>query len=327
MSALPLAESLALVAGIALLIAGGEALVHGAAALGRQLGVPSLAVGLTVVAFGTSAPELAVNVTAVVEHHGAVAFGNVVGSNLANVGLVLACAALVRRLSIQSVVLRREMPLLLLASAAALMAGFDGPSTQSASRYDRTDGVVFLLLFAIFLCYIVVETLRARSADPLVEQVREPGTRIRTRSPGASSVLVVVGLAALALGGHWAVQGAAGVASALGAPEELIGLTVVALGTSLPELSASLVAARRGETDLALGNVVGSNIFNLLFVLGVTTTIGPVPVPPGGHADLVAMTAFAAILLPLSARRRGMARAEGALLLSAYLGYLAWRAL
>ena len=321
-----LADPLLLGFGIVLLVAGGEAMVRGAAALARQLHVPPLVVGLTVVAFGTSAPELAVNVTAAVRGNGELAFGNIVGSNLANVGLVLACAALIRTLAIDSIVVTREIPMLLLASAAALLMGFDTLRLDPASRYDRPDGMMLLLLFAVFLYYTIGGTLRKRATDPFVEQVQQQEVGSRLRSLGASGALVVVGLLGLTLGGRLAVDGAVGLALTLGAPKGLVGLTIVAIGTSLPELSASLMAARKGETDLAVGNIVGSNLFNLLFVLGVTATIRPVPVPVDGHADLLAMALLTSALLPLSLSKKGIGRLEGTLLLLAYLGYVAWRA-
>ncbi len=323
---MPLAESLQLVLGIALLVAGGEAMVRGAAALAQQLGIPPLVVGLTVVAFGTSAPELAVNVTAAVRGDGAIAFGNLIGSNLANVGLILAGAALVKRLVVHSAVITREIPMMLLASAAVLVMGFDVLRGDAASQYDRAEGLLLLLLFAVFLYYTIAETLRRRASDPFVQQVRDHEIGSRLRSAGTSLGLVVLGLAGLTFGGQLTVAGAVEIAAALGAPKALVGLTVVAVGTSLPELSASLLAARKGETDLAVGNVVGSNIFNLLFVLATTSTIQPVPVPPAGQVDLVVMVGFGAALLVLSATGRAIGRGEGALFLLAYLGYVIWRA-
>lgn len=325
LSASLLGETLWLGLGVVLLVAGGESLVRGAAALARQLGVSPLVVGLTVVAFGTSAPELAVNVTAALRGNGEVAFGNLIGSNLANVGLILAGSALVRRLSIHSVVVSRELPMMLLASAVALVMGFDALRLEATSRYDRTEGLLLLMLFGVFLYYNVAETFRKRSADPFVQQVREHPFGERLASLGSSFALVGLGLVGLALGGELAVTGAVGLAEGLGVSRELIGLTIVAVGTSLPELSASLLAARKGETDLAIGNVVGSNVFNLLFVLGVTATIRPVPVPARGHTDLLAMVAFALGLLLVALGRRAIGRVEGALLLAAYLGYVGWR--
>jgi len=313
--------------GIGLLIAGGEAMVRGAAALARQLGVSSLVVGLTVVAFGTSAPELAVNLTAAIRGDGAIAFGNLIGSNLANVGLILAGAALIRKLTVHSTVVTREIPMMLLASAAALMMGFDALRMEPISRYDRAEGLLLLLFFAIFLYYTIAETIRKRATDPFLQEVRGRKTGSRMESLGASAGLVVIGILFLALGGQSTVVGAVGLAGALGVPKSLIALTIVAVGTSLPELSASMMAARKGEADIAVGNVIGSNIFNLLFVLGVTCVIQPVPVPERGYADLVAMFVFGAALMVLSLGRKQITRRDGAALIVSYLAYITWRSL
>jgi cation:H+ antiporter len=323
---MPISDPLLLAAGIALLVAGGEAMVRGAATLAQQLGVSPLVVGLTVVAFGTSAPELAVNVTAALRGSAGLSFGNVIGSNLANVGLILSSAALVRPLAVQGIVITRELPMMLLASAAALVMGFDALRAETAARYDRGEGILLLLLFAVFLYYTIAETLQRRPEDPFLEQARERRIQATQRSIWTSASFLALGLAGLALGGHLTVVAALAIAQALGVAKGLIGLTIVAVGTSLPELSATIMAARKGESDLAIGNVVGSNIFNLLFVLGITATIRPVPVPPLGHVDLVAMASFGAVLLVLSVGR-GISRLDAGLLLASYLGYIAWRTL
>jgi cation:H+ antiporter len=313
--------------GIGLLIVGGESMVRGAAALARQLGVSPLVVGLTVVAFGTSAPELAVNVTAAIRGDGAIAFGNLIGSNLANVGLILAGSALVRKLTVHSTVITREIPMMLVASAAALLMGFDALRMEPISQYDRAEGLLLLLFFGIFLYYTIAETIRKRATDPFLQEVRERKIGSRMKSLGASAGLVAIGILFLALGGQSTVIGAVGLAEVLGAPKSLIGLTVVAVGTSLPELSTSMMAARKGESDIAVGNVIGSNIFNLLFVLGVTSVIQPIPVPPRGYADLVAMFLFGVALMVLSLGRKQITRRDGAVLVVSYLAYITWRAL
>lgn len=312
--------------GFVLLVAGGEAMVRGAAALARRFGVPSLVIGLTVVAFGTSAPELAVNTAAALRGNGSVAFGNVVGSNLANVGLILAVCALLRPLAVRSIVITREIPMMLLGTFAALVMGVDLLRGEDASSYDRSDGLLLLLFFGVFLYYTVAETLFRRPQDSFVQQAEAMPTGERVESAVASLGLVVVGVVGLVLGGHFTVESAVEIATALGVSKAVVGLTIVALGTSLPELVASVIAVRRSEADLAVGNVVGSNIFNLLFVLGVTATVHPVPVPEGGFVDLAAATVAGALLLLCSIGSRGITRLEGAGLLACYLGYLAWRA-
>lgn len=312
-----------LAAGIALLIGGGEGLVRGASGLARQLGVSPLAIGLTVVAFGTSAPELAVNVLAAMRGDTGVSFGNVVGSNIANVGLILGCAALVRPLEVQSAVIVREMPMMLVASAAVLVLGLDRASGR-AEVYDRGDGMALLLFFSIFLYYTIAEVLRGRRTDPLVHESKSATSGPSATAP--SVLLAVAGLVGLALGAEGTVRGAVSLAETLGVPRAIVGLTLVAVGTSLPELVTSVVAARRGQVDLAVGNVVGSNIFNLLFVLGVTSTIRPVAIPAGGVVDLSAMAVFSAALLFLAATHGNrLVRWEGGVLLFAYLAYVVAR--
>lgn len=316
-----------LVVGLALLLGGGEMLVRGASALARELGVSPLVVGLTVVAFGTSAPELAVNVSAAWRGDAALAFGNVVGSNIANIGLILGIAALVRALEVRGSVVSREIPMMGVATAAAIILGLDR-LVRAPELYDRADGLMLLLLFGVFLYYTVAEVLRGRTLDPLVAEA-ETGTRGSRLHTIAGGVLVgALGLVILIVGADLTVGAAVTLATALGVPKSVIGLTLVAVGTSLPELAISLIAVRRGQLDLAVGNVVGSNLFNLLFVLGATATILPVPIPAGGAVDLLALAGFSAALLVVSlSSHRRIVRGEGAVLLAAYLGFSAWRVL
>jgi len=311
--------------GLVLLVAGGEAMVRGAAALARQLGVPALIIGLTVVAFGTSAPELAVNTTAALRGDTGVVFGSIAGSNLANVGLILALCALFRPLTVHSAVITREIPMMLLATAAITVMSIDALREQEADRFDRAEGLLLLLLFAVFLYYTARDVLRKRGDDTLVQQAEVVPAGEHLHSTFASTSLVAVGLTGLVLGGRLAVTGAVDIATEAGMSQAVIGITILALGTSLPELVASVMAVRRGETDLAIGSVVGSNIFNVLFVLGTTATIAPVAVPEHGHADLLALLASGAALLVFAVGRSGITRGEGACLLAAYCAYLLWR--
>ncbi len=314
--------------GLGLLLGGGHALVTGASALARRLGVSPLLIGLTVVAFGTSAPELAVSLDAALAGRGGIAFGNVFGSNLANIGLILGIGALVRPLVIGSGILVREIPLMLLATVAAVVLALDPWLRDAPAVFDRADGVMLLLLFALFLYMAVGDVLRGRADDALVRAAGAPpllpipkGERV-----GRNVVLIVAGLAGLFFGGDLTVDSATSIARALGVTEAVIGLTIVAVGTSLPELVASVIAASRGETDLAVGNVVGSNLFNLLFILGTTAAVAPVPVPAGGVWDLAAVTLITVALLPLAVTHgRRLVRWEGAALLLGWVAYGLWR--
>jgi cation:H+ antiporter len=318
-----LTELLLLVAGLLLLVAGGDGLVRGASALAFRLGVSPLVVGLTVVAFGTSAPELAVNVTAALSDRGEISFANVMGSNIANVGLAIGLVAILRGIRIERAVIVREIPMMTLGTVAALvlasdarLAGGEGPGS-----YTRADGLMLLLFFAIFLYYTTNEALRQRGA------AAGDGPDASLLSIPRALVYVALGLGALVLGGDLTVDSASSLALQLGFSQAFVGLTVVAVGTSLPEIVTSLMGVLRGSDAIAVGNVVGSNIFNVLFVLGTTATIRPVPVPEGGFGDLLAALGFALVLLPISfnpARRIG--RAGGVLLIASYAAFIAWRA-
>jgi len=318
-------DLLLLVLGLALLIGGGEALVRGASALAFHFGVSPLVVGLTVVAFGTSAPELAVNVVAALRGNGDLSFGNIIGSNIANIGLVIGLTAMLRPVSIPLPIITREIPMMTLAAVVGIALGFDAALGQGRAAgpdgFDRGDGAVLLLFFCVFLYYTVSEALGQRAT---IDKHELPG---RT-GLGTAVLLTAIGFLGLIGGGRLTVDAATGLARALGMSEALIGMTIVAVGTSLPELVTSIVSVLRGQSDLAVGNVVGSNIFNLLFVLGVTSGIAEVPVPAGGHEDLLIVAGLSALMLPLSInRKRTVPRAGGVLLFAAYVGYITWRTL
>ena len=319
-------DALLLLAGLALLLAGGHALVTGASRLAETLGVSDVAIGMTVVAFGTSAPELAVNLLAAVQGSSAIAFGNVVGSNLANIAAVLGFSALLRPLKVESVIVSREIPMMILATLAVAVLGLDR-IRQAPESYDRSDGLILLLLFSVFLYYTVSEVLAKRGGDPLVGSAATAAPGADHASVPMSVLAVVAGLGLLVVGADLTVTRAVSLAEQLDVPRVLVGLTVVAIGTSLPELATSLVAAWKGQTNLAIANVVGSNIFNLLFILGLSATASPVEVPASrGAPDLVAVTLVSVALLPL-ARSNGsrIVRWQGGALLIAYVGYLTWR--
>ncbi|MFH1743921.1 MAG: calcium/sodium antiporter [bacterium] len=314
--------------GLALLFGGGDALVRGAAALARHLGISALVVGLTVVAFGTSAPELAVNILAALQNKDQIAFGNIVGSNIANIALILGLSALIRPLTVDFVLIAREIPMMFLASVAALAMSLDRFLDKSPDTISRSDGSLLLLFFCIFLYYTVNDARKQRAAEhSLIELEQIPAVK-EGRPLVWAGALTVLGLACVVLGGHLTVKGAVALAERLGVSQTIIGLTIVAVGTSLPELATSLMAARRGQSDIAIGNIIGSNIFNLLFILGISVTISPISVPPGGHIDLIVMTGLSVFLLPLAISDEGrIVRVEGAVLLGAYFVYTTCRVL
>ncbi len=314
-----LADLLQLIFGLMLLLGGGEVLVRGAATMARCLGVSPLVVGLTVVSFGTSAPELAVNVAAAWRNAGDIAFGNIMGSNMANIGLIVAATALVKPLAVSSRIVVREIPMMILVTLVAAVFAFDTMFTGRPGVYDRGEGIVLLMLLGVFLYYTVGDAIEDREAD-----VATPALDQNMRT---SVFLVLGGSAALVLGAELTVNGGVGLARAMGVSEVLVGLTVVAVGTSLPELAASVMAAYRGHPDLAIGNVVGSNIFNLALVLGVACFLSPIPVPVGGLGDLAAVVVLSFVLWATTfARPPRIVRLEGILLLAIYLVYISWRA-
>ena len=329
-----LADLLLLMAGLAVLMAGGEMLVRGAASLARDLGISPLVIGLTVVAFGTSAPELAVNVGAALRDTGALSFGNIFGSNMANIGLIVGLVALLNPIPIDNVLMRRELPMLLLATAAAAVLALDAELGGTRDAFQRGDGLILLLFFAVFVYYTLGDLLRHRSngrsacgeggtaATPLPA---DEGGPTRTRRDLALCALGLIGLIG---GAHLTVVAAVDLARAFAVPEVVVGLTIISVGTSLPELTAALIAVRRGESSMAVGSIVGSNIFNTLLIAGTTATIRPMPIPPGGQLDLAA-TALLSLVLMLTAgtHRQLIIRYEGLLLLGIYLGYLVWRTL
>jgi cation:H+ antiporter len=317
---------LGIVAGLILLLLGGAALVGGASQLASRLGVPPMIVGLTIVGFGTSSPELVVNIIGGLQGETALAFGNVVGSNISNLALVLGSAAILQKIEIHGSVIRRELPLLLLVTTVMTVMALDNVLGGGAAVIDASDAVVLLLMFAIFVYITVQDIMLARSKDRLLDEVAEyPLVRIELgkRFLWAS---IIVGFVLLFIGGEMTVRYSVAFASGIGIPSEVIGLVVVAVGTSLPELVTSIMAAWRKESDLALGNILGSNVFNSLIVLPVSALISDVAIPDGGVGDLIVSWLLAAVLVPIFYfGRRTLGRTSGALLLLAYFSYMGVR--
>jgi cation:H+ antiporter len=313
-----------LVAGLVMLFTGAEALVRGASRLAAALGLSPLVIGLTVVAYGTSAPELAVSVQSALAAQPDVAVGNVVGSNIFNVLFILGASALIVPLAVSQRLVRLDVPIMIGVSLLALALALDG-------RVSRWDG---LLLAAGAVAYTVLAVRLGRREPPEVEDeyAREFG---RGKASGARQVatqiaLIVGGLGLLVIGARWLVESAVVLARALGVSELIIGLTLVAAGTSLPEVATSIVAAVRGERDIAVGNVVGSNIFNVLCVLGVAALAAPegLPVSPAlVRFDIPVMIAVAVACLPIFFTGHLIARWEGAVFLGYYVAYVLYLAL
>lgn len=306
-------------AGFVLLVAGAEVLVRGAANLAVAAGIRPLVVGLTVVAFGTSAPELAVTLQAAWEPGAAsdIAMGNVVGSNICNVLLILGLSASAAPLYVTSRVVWLEVPLMIAASAAVAVVAWDG-------RIDSLDGLILAAGLVAYVAFTLIQAMRGRSL-PTAAQADVPDAR--SAGPALNFLLVVSGVLMLTAGSRWLVVSSVDIAGFLGISELVVGLTIVAIGTSLPELATSVMAAMRGQRDIAVGNVLGSNIFNCLCVLGFGAAIAPngVPVSPSVIAfDLPVMLATAVACLPIFLAGHRIARWEGMLLVGYYVAYTAY---
>ncbi len=304
------------IVGIALLIFGAELLVRGASRLAESLGISPVVIGLTVVAFGTSSPETAVTVQSAFSGNADIALGNVVGSNILNVLFVLGISAVILPLAVSRRLVRLDVPLLISASVLLLLLALDG-------EIGRLDG---LLLFAGVVAYTAYSLIQSRLENSGDQETStgEPGW---TNSKLFQLFLIGMGLALLVLGSRWLVEGAVVFATALGVSQLVIGLTVVAFGTSMPEVATSLVAAFRGQRDMAVGNAVGSCIFNILAVLGISSLVAPngIPVPPAAISfDIPVMIATAVACLPIFFTGSRIARREGLLFLAYYAAYAAY---
>ena len=309
-----------------LILVGANILTEGASAIARRIGVSELVVGLTVVAFGTSAPELAISVLAAVGGSAPLAIGNVVGSNIFNILVIIGVTALVRPIVMERSVMTMEIPMVLLSSVVLLVLGNSGwLNGYGGNEVSRVAGIFLLVFFLLFMRYTFAS---ARHPDFSGKDAAPSGGSVDEKPPMAvwKSVLFVLGgLAALVWGGDRFVEGASGIAQGLGVSEAVIGLTIVAAGTSLPELATSVVAAVKGRPGLALGNVIGSNIFNVLMVLGLSATIRPLPFGGIGNFDLGTLLVASVLfwLLGWLFRERTITRAEGAVLVAVYVGYVA----
>lgn len=278
-----------LILGLVLILVGANALTDGASALAKRWGVSDLVVGLTVVAFGTSAPELAISFISALNGSAGMAVGNVVGSNIFNVFVIIGAVAVVRPVHVGRSIMSNEIPLVILSSLALLAIGC-GPwlGVDGVSEISRPEGILLLLFFAVFMRYTFSQ---AREADDDSDPARESGANRGVMPLWKAVVWVAGGLAGLVYGGDRFVAGASGIAKALGMSEAMIGLTIVAAGTSLPELATSITAALKGKPGIAIGNVIGSNIFNIFLVLGLTATVSPLPFGGIRVVDLAVMTA------------------------------------
>jgi cation:H+ antiporter len=311
-----------IVLGILLLIGGGTALVAGASQIATRHGISPMMVGLTIVAFGTSAPELVINVLGALQGQGELAFGNVIGSNIGNLGLVLGLAAMFGAIDLKGDVVRREVPLLLLITTIIIVMALDGVFEGLPAHIGRSDSLVLLLLFGIFLYITFQDFVRDRRSDPLMTDI-QANPIVRARKQGKRYWLMMgLGFLLLFVGGEVTITNSVTMAEKLGVSTAVIGLFVVAIGTSMPELVTSIIAAMRRESDLALGNIIGSNLFNSLIVLPASGLVAPVTVPSGGILDLVFSWLLAAVLIPVFfLGKASLSSRDGLLLVLAYVSY------
>lgn len=308
---------LLLVVGLALLIKGADYFVEGASNIATLLKIPPLLIGLTIVAFGTSSPEAAVSIVAAMEGTAGVALGNVLGSNIFNISLVVGITAIISPLQVESQTLKKEIPFTFLASIALLvLMGDVALQFFTSNSITRSDGLILLLFFAIFMYYVVELALNSKQNDLEVTQAPAKGTW------GKNIFFTLAGLAGIILGGDIVVSSATDIALSLGMSETLVGLTIVAVGTSLPELITSITAALKKQSEIALGNIVGSNIFNILFVLGASSVISPLPVDTKLFLDVILMILLTIVLFFFSLSHYKVGKIEGIILTVAYIVYM-----
>lgn len=312
-------QILILLVGFVALIFGADKLVEGASAIARRLKVSDLIIGLTIVAFGTSFPELVVNISAALKGSNDIALGNIVGSNLFNILAILGISSLIYPLVVKQSTTWIEIPLALLSAIVVFVVASDKLIDHDiTSVITRVDGIILLLFFAIFMGYIVQSALKNRHSNETIEQP--------TMKLAIAIMWVIVGLVLLLIGGEAIVRSATAIAKQFGVSQRIIGLTIVSIGTSLPELATSVVAARKKNTDIAIANIVGSNIFNAFFILGTTACIMPITVSVDSFYDLL-LNILASILLfvfVFTGRGRKVERWEGFIFLIIYILYTVW---
>jgi cation:H+ antiporter len=311
---------LSVLVGFVLLVAGAEGFVRGAARLAAVIGLSPLVIGLTVVSYGTSAPELAVSLRASLLGQSEIALGNVIGSNIFNILMTLGIASLIVPLTVAQQLIRLDVPIMIGVTGLMLMFAMDG-------ELGRVDGAILLIGSLVYTAFLVLQSRKESDEEVQAEYEKEyAGTGQRSWRQAVRNVsLLVVGLALLVVGANLLVFGATEIAEAMGISQLIIGLTIVAIGTSLPELATSVVACYRGERDIAVGNVVGSNIFNILTILGVTATVSGVPVNNAAiRFDIPVMLAVAVACLPIFYTGNRISRWEGMLFISYYVAYTAY---
>lgn len=311
-----------LIIGFVFLVKGADLFVSGSSAVAKLFNIPAIIIGLTIVACGTSLPEAAISVTAALRGANGIAVGNALGSNMFNLLVVLGSCALIKECSVSRQVLKFEYPLSIAAAAALFLMG--GGFGLFRNVLSRADGVILLLVFIVFIAVTVKKAMNSSSLPDCCEEDDYYEDGEQEASVASAFLKIAIGALGIIWGGDLVVESAESIAKSFGIDEVLIGLTIVALGTSLPELVISVVAALKGETDIAIGNVIGSNIFNLLLVLGLSATIHPVAVSTFSQYDMLLLIVFSLVILIPLARKQCLDRKWGILMLLMYAGYLAY---
>ena len=323
---LPIAAVILLLAvGFAFLVKGADFFVEGSSSIAKKLKVPPIIIGLTIVAMGTSLPETAVSVTASLVQNNELAVSNVVGSNIVNLMFVIGVCSILTPIMVQKATVVRDIPLSLGCALFLLVLGVSGLGDKAGMTLGHADGVIFLIVFAGYIFTMVRSAMKARAAGQKVEiEGVEECDNMKELSYGKSILFLIVGAAAIAFGGDLTVDTASRIAIELGMSQTLVGLTIVSIGTSLPELVTSVVAARKNEVDMAVGNAVGSNIFNILMVLGISSAISPVALIRENIIDIVLLMVFSVMVWIFAGTRKKIERKEGIIMVVVYLVYCAY---
>ncbi|WP_342979187.1 MULTISPECIES: calcium/sodium antiporter [unclassified Ruminococcus] len=323
---LPIAAVILLLAvGFAFLVKGADFFVEGSSSIAKKLKVPPIIIGLTIVAMGTSLPETAVSVTASLVQNNELAVSNVVGSNIFNLMFVIGVCSILTPIMVQKATVVRDIPLSLGCALLLLVLGISGLGDKAGMTLGHADGIIFLIVFAGYIFTMVRSAMKARAAGQKVEiEGVEECDNMKEMSYGKSILFLIVGAAAIAFGGDLTVDTASRIAIELGMSQTLVGLTIVSIGTSLPELVTSVVAARKNEVDMAVGNAVGSNIFNILMVLGISSAISPVALIRENIIDIVLLMVFSVMVWIFAGTRKKIERKEGIIMVVVYLVYCAY---
>ena len=323
---LPIAAVILLLAvGFAFLVKGADFFVEGSSSIAKKLKVPPIIIGLTIVAMGTSLPETAVSVTASLVQNNELAVSNVVGSNIFNLMFVIGVCSILTSIMVQKATVVRDIPLSLGCALFLLVLGISGLGDKAGMTLGHADGVIFLIVFAGYIFTMVRSAMKARAAGQKVEiEGVEECDNMKELSYGKSILFLIVGAAAIAFGGDLTVDTASRIAIELGMSQTLVGLTIVSIGTSLPELVTAVVAARKNEVDMAVGNAVGSNIFNILMVLGISSAISPVALIRENIIDIVLLMVFSVMVWIFAGTRKKIERKEGIIMVVVYLVYCAY---